>query len=199
MFGAPLVLLFMANLAGSVFSQATVWKGVTVRTAGALQPHLAIQMVSSAAGVVTTILNLVALAWFGMWMGMTSKNNNLATLKTLLFVQIIPWFGISVASGLLTLLVLMPTFMNIRSTGSGRAVATTAFATSVGLWFPLLGVGLSTLMSVAKDAGFIVWARNRLDSSFREQATKGVGFIPMIPRQPVPPPLPAPPVIVANP
>jgi hypothetical protein len=35
--------------------------------------------------------DLVALGWFGMWMGMTSKNSALATLKTLALVLVVPW------------------------------------------------------------------------------------------------------------
>jgi len=44
------------------------------------------------ATLLTVGANLVALAWFGMWMGLNSKNTNLATLKTILFVEVIPWF-----------------------------------------------------------------------------------------------------------
>jgi hypothetical protein len=48
----------------------------------------------------TTFANLTALCWFGMWMGMTSRNSNLATLKTIAFVQIVPWFVISLSPAL---------------------------------------------------------------------------------------------------
>ena len=30
--------------------------------------------------IIATLANLAALSWFGMWMGMTSKNSNLAAL-----------------------------------------------------------------------------------------------------------------------
>jgi hypothetical protein len=195
MFGAPLVLLFLANLAGSILSQEVIWNGATVSMSG-LQPNLAVAIVSSSAAAITAIVNLVALGWFGMWMGMTSKNNNFATLKTLLFVQIIPSFVIGFASGILSFLLLMPTFISVTSKPSGGSPAV---ATSMGMWFPLLSVGLSTIMSLAKDAGFIVWARNRLDNSFREQATKGIGYAPVLVPPSVPSPIPAPPVILANP
>jgi hypothetical protein len=193
MFGMPLLLIFAMNMAGSILSQE-VWNGAAVRVSG-LQSSLAVAIVSSMATGVTTIVNLVALGWFGMWMGMTSKNNNFATLKTLLFVQVIPWFVISVASGILTFVVMMPTFISITSRRSGGSAA---FSPTVATWFPLLSVGFSTVMSWAKDAGFIVWARNRLDSLFREQATKGIGYSPLPVTAPLPPPIPAPPVILAN-
>jgi hypothetical protein len=194
MFGLPLLLIFAMNLAGSILSQE-VWHGATIKISG-LQPNLAVAIVSSTATTVTTVFNLVALGWFGMWMGMTSKNNNFATLKTLLFVQIIPWIVIVFSSGILSVLVLMPTFISISSKAAGGS---NSIATSMGTWFPLLSVGFSTVMSLAKDAGFIVWARKRLNFSFREQATKDIGFVPVPVAAPLPPPIPAPPVILANP
>ncbi len=195
MFGAPVLLLFLANLAGSILSQQIIWNGTTVRMTG-LQSGVAVAIASASAAVVTTIANLAALGWFGMWMGMTSKNNNLATLKTLLFVLVVPWFVISISSGIVTMLVLMPTFINMASKGSSSP---TGMSTSIGMWLPLLSVGFSTVMSLAKDAGFIAWSRNRLNSSFREQAAKSIGFAPVMAPGPVPPPIPTPPVILANP
>ena len=193
-FGMPLFIIFAMNMTGSILSQEAL-SGTAIRVSG-LQPNLAVAIVSTTATTVTTIVNLVALGWFGMWMGMTSKNNNLATLKALLFVQIVPWFVISVASGILTFLVLMPTFMSFTSKASSGG---TAISTRMGMWFPLLSVGFATVMSLTKDAGFIVWARNRLNGSFREQATKGIGDAPASVPAPLPPPIPAPPVILANP
>jgi hypothetical protein len=187
MFGLPLLLIFAMNMVGSILSQE-VWNGAAVSVSG-LQPNLAVVIVSSMTAGVTTIVNLVALGWFGMWMGMTSKNNNFAALKTLLFVQIVPLFVITLASAVLSFLVLMPGFIGVTSTRSA----------SMGTWFPLLNVGFSTVMFLAKDAGFIVWARNRLDNSFREHATKDIGYAPLPVTAPLPPPIPAPPVLLANP
>jgi hypothetical protein len=53
------------------------------------------QIVVAAAAGLTTVANRMALCWFGMWMGMTSRSANLATLKTILFVQVIPSFVIA--------------------------------------------------------------------------------------------------------
>jgi hypothetical protein len=96
------------------------------------------------------------------------------------------------ASAILSVLVLMPGFMGITSRAAGGR---TALATTMGMWFPLLSVGFTTILSLAKDVGFIFWARNRFDSSFREQATKDTGFAPVPVSAPCPPPIPAPPVI----
>ena len=47
---------------------------------------------TAVAAALSTAANLLALCWFGMWMGLTSRTANMATLKTILFVQVIPWF-----------------------------------------------------------------------------------------------------------
>jgi len=72
--------------------------------------------VTSIAAVATSAMNLVALCWFGMWMGMTSKGANLAALKTILFVQIIPFMVITFGSTMAMGLLLMPFIL--RSAGS---------------------------------------------------------------------------------
>jgi hypothetical protein len=125
-----------------------------------------------------TAANLVALVWFGMWMGLTSKSTNLATLKTLVFVQIIPWFAISFAAAMLVPMILMPTMM----TGSPKAMVT---------WFPLLSSALSMVLYLGKDAGFMYWTRDRLYKRFRERAAQATGFaLPPVIFQPSPPPVP---------
>jgi hypothetical protein len=65
-------------------------------------------------------------------------------------------------------------------------------------WWPVLSAVLGAAVALAKDIGFIVWSRNKLHSSFREQAARSLGQ----PRFVAPPPLPAavaaPPVIAAG-
>ena len=41
-------------------------------------------------GVAVAFADLVALGWFGMWMGLVSRNARMATLKTIVFVQVLP-------------------------------------------------------------------------------------------------------------
>ena len=133
--------------------------------------------VSAVLGLLNTVANLLALCWFGMWMGLTTKTSNFATLKTFLFVQVIPWFVISFASTLLVALALVPGLIS-RNTGS------TWF-----LWYTFVSAGVTTGLCLAKDAVFIVWSRRKLLTMFRTHATQTV--------------LPAfamgPPVIVAQP
>jgi ABC-type transport system involved in multi-copper enzyme maturation permease subunit len=120
---------------------------------------------SAAAAALSTGANLLALWWFGMWMGLTSKSANLATLKTILFVQVIPWFVAAFATGMVVGLML-----------SGLAFRLSAAQPAAWFaWWPLLSALLAAVLAVAKDIGFIVWSRNKLRSCLREQAALNPG------------------------
>jgi hypothetical protein len=96
MFGLPVILLVLVQLAGSVFAQRATL-GVMAATAGGLGPSLALNVAGAAAGALSMRANLAALMWFGMWMGLTSKNASMATLKTVVFVQVLSWMWICFA------------------------------------------------------------------------------------------------------
>ena len=153
---------------------------------GRIAPNQAVMVVvAAAAAALRTGANLLALCWFGMWMGMTSRSANLATLKTFLFVQVIPWFVITFGA----------------SMGLGLLMATAAFRSSSAqpaaffMWVPLVSALFGCGAAVAKDIGFIVWSRNKLRFSLRDEAARSLGQ----PRFTAPPPragaVPAPPVI----
>jgi hypothetical protein len=150
--------------------------------------------------MITTVANLAAMSWFGMWMGMTSKNNNLATLKTLLLVQVIPWMLIGLSSLVLIPLMLLPQLLKASGVNTNSATMTAIMST----WYPMISVGLGLLLNVGKNMGFLYWARARLYGSFREQAVRstgmqgggGAGAAMRLP--PAQPALPAPPVIAGG-
>ena len=127
-------------------------------------PNGYLMFAMSVAGTLTVIANLAALSWFGMWMGLNSKNSNLATLKTIVFVQIIPWFGVSFASAMGVSLVLLPSLMKGVSAPTSQMM----------VWFPLITSGLTTVLVLAKDIAFLFWARRKLYSEFRERAVQAV-------------------------
>jgi hypothetical protein len=102
------------------------------------------------------LFNLAAIFWFGAWMGLTSKNGNLAILKTFVFVAVIPWFVISFVGGIITVVTMIPMF-----TG-GR--------TSSMAWFPFISAGISMVLRVATDIVFIVSSRAKLHGRFRQEA-----------------------------
>jgi ABC-type Na+ efflux pump permease subunit len=191
---------------GGVVTSQTVVVGSTGRVSGKagtnaataltgfqpLTPAWETVMVATTALVaaVSTAANLLALCWFGMWMGLTSRSANLATLKTILFVQIIPWFAM--AFGVMLVMGMVMSGLMFRSVSRGGSAA---FGSLV--WWPLLSAILAAALAVAKDIGFIVWSRRKLRSSLRDEAARSLGQ----PRYVVPRTLPAtaaaPPVIAA--
>jgi hypothetical protein len=138
--------------------------------AGSSAQETAIAVTVAVMGALGAAGNLLAICWFGMWMGLTSKSANLATLKTILFVQVIPWFVMAFISAVVMGLLMAGFFVRNSASQPG------AFLT----WWPLFGAALGTVMALAKDFGFIVWARKRLTSSLREQASRNLGA-PRIP------------------
>ena len=143
---------------------------------GGPAPNAILTLAISLAVTLTAAANLVALVWFGMWMGLVSTNTNLATLKTIIFVQVIPWFVGSFVLGIFLSLFLIPRFMGIASTTSSQVM----------IWFPLITSGATTGFALCKDVGFVIWARRKLTVEFRERAAQGMSLVPL----PRPPPLP---------
>jgi hypothetical protein len=138
-------------------------------------------IVDSVATFATSAANLVALCWFGMWMGMTSKNANLASLKTFLFVQIVPFVVIWIGSWSVIGYLLMPYL------GRNGASASTSFM----IWYPFISNLIMSILFLAKDVGFFLWSRKKLFFSFRAQAVRSISP----PVLAIPPPTPVPPVI----
>jgi hypothetical protein len=145
-------------------------------------PEIAIGSLIGLLAAVTTLANLVALIRVGMWMGLTHNTTSIPALKSLVFVQVLPSLGISLASTLLAAL-----FMFGRFAGSMGSPPSSVFL----LGFPLIVAGISAVLTVAKDAAFFVWARNRLRNEFREQASRSSrpkdDFVPRLVAGPVPP------------
>ena len=143
----------VTNNASVVASKSSVPAGM--RNAFDLMGGIWVAGLTAFFGALVFVSNTVALIWFGMWMGLTSKTTNLATLKTIAFVQIIPWFAASFASALLLPLLFFPLVMNgFGGTGSVAVMA----------WFPVVSMFLSSLLFIGKDVGFILWSRKKLYS-----------------------------------
>ncbi|MCW5558311.1 MAG: hypothetical protein KIT22_10830, partial [Verrucomicrobiae bacterium] len=82
----------------------------------------------------STVLNLIALAWVGMWMGLTSRGVTVAALKTVVFVLVIPWFVIAVLAAIAMPLIFFPMLKNSATAGPGPSFQT------LMIWSPLLSV-----------------------------------------------------------
>jgi ABC-type transport system involved in multi-copper enzyme maturation permease subunit len=196
----------VTNRSGKVTSR-TVIAGSTVTVSGnaatnTVTAPVGFQPVSPAAqtvmavttAVVTAVsmaANLVALCWFGMWMGLTSRSANLATLKTILFVQVIPWFVMAFGAGII--MALLMAGVMARAGLGGRSAPFASF-----LWWPLLSAVLTAALAMAKDIGFIVWSRRKLRSSVREEAAHSLGQPRFAAPQPVPEAVSPPPLIAAQ-
>lgn len=141
------------------------------------------QSVSLASALARFVTGSLAVAWFGMWMGVITRKPNLAVLKTLLFVYVLPWIVLMFVQGALYMSV---AFM---SSSSGR----------FRIWIPPLITGV---LSVVADLVFFTVARHKLMGRFRETVARAAGLavfrmnapapppvMPLPPQLPVPPPL----------
>lgn len=169
------------NAPGTTTVATTSGGAMMVSVGGFTPPDRMVTLVVSLMGTLAVAANLVALSWFGMWMGLNSRSVNQATLKTIVFVQIIPAFSIGVASAIIIPLLLLPKLMAGASGLPGNMA-----------WFQLLTSGLSTGLFLAKDLVFAVWARQSLYSKFRERTAPvlrpvRIAMPPRLPRSAVPP------------
>jgi ABC-type transport system involved in multi-copper enzyme maturation permease subunit len=160
------------NTTGSnTTTNMTVTIGTPPATVSARWP-LWVSVLISVGAAISYLTNLAALSWFGGWMGVTSKKPGIAILKTMTFVLLIPWFCISIGAGIISMLVLVPAII--------QGARGSSSMTSYMVWFPLASAGVTTVLTIAKDAFFIRWARKKLYGSLRERATQSVD-VPMAP------------------
>src|SRR5262249_12498431 len=156
---------------------------------GTAAEQLVTVLVAALAAAASTAGNLIALCWFGMWMGMASRSPKPATLKTILLFPVIPMLVIFFASSILLAAVMAPFFY--KPPRSGAAPSSVSWMT----WYPLVGAVVSAFLALGKDAAFILWSRKRIYNSFREQAAQTLGqprfTAPPALRQMSVPPLPA--------
>jgi ABC-type transport system involved in multi-copper enzyme maturation permease subunit len=110
-----------------------------------------------AAGVVLLfVLDLLALGWMGMWLGLTARSTNRAILGTAASILVAPWILFSVALFL----------VNLTARAQGVA-AEVSFDKQFLVWF---GIGLL----VDGILGWS-WARRRLLRHFRVASLPGLG------------------------
>jgi hypothetical protein len=186
-FGLPVLIILSVNLAGAVMAHQSTWGNLANPQKGAYSALIS-AVIAGVAGVVQAGANLWAISWFGMWMGMTSKNLGYATLKTLLFVQVIPALVISFSSGILSMVIIMPKLMSAAASQSSTAGIT------IATFMPVLMTVVPAVLSVAKDVGFFFWAREKLHRSFRDQATRTYAPLHVYPARAATPPIISPPI-----
>ena len=171
-FGLPIGIILVVQFLGeaSGLNAMRFGGGVTIEV-GSVSEWVQTWF-AAGANLVTSLTNLIALSWFGLWMGLVSRNSLTGTLKTIAFVQIIPWLVLSYASALALPLMLLAFRFDL-------------FATGDGTWHLLIVTGLMTLLSVAKDGVFFYLAWKKLRGNFRVTATRAV--LPLNPMNLLPP------------
>ena len=138
----------------TVVSTRVTPAGVTV--SGAFNgPSSWVVAVVQVGGALAFAANIWALTWFGMWMGMTSQSTNMATLKTIVFVQVIPWFAITFLAAIVG-----PLFLWRLSMAGGFSYSRQLLLTS----------GVTTGLCLLKDILLVLIARRRLYADFRQWA-----------------------------
>ena len=191
LFAAPVVVFLCVLLTATVLSQQESWRAMATSVGSG--PNLALTVLGAVGGTIATAANLITLCWFGMWMGMTSKSANLATLKTLVFVQVIPWFAINFASGIVISLVVMPTLMKVAGATASPAAITGRMA-----WFPFLIAGVAVVLALAKDLFLFFMARRKLYANFRDLSVRAIVPVQFTLPRPARRPPAIPPVIPAR-
>lgn len=168
-FGGPLSALVLLQTAGGYVFISQMFANLTPPAGNTQPPGLAnfnpahYYLANWIAGILGGLASFAALAWFGMWMGLTSRKTGLAVLKTLGIVIILPSIVFSMGTGMVF-----------------------AFGLKFGLpvW---LGSIAAFLLGLAKDAFFIVWSRRQLLTR-QDQVIGASAWSP--PLRIAPPPLP---------
>jgi len=154
LFALPVLLLGGGQLLGDI---------VTLRAA---DTNGGFAVITAVIGAMAVLMNLVTLAWFGLWMGLTSKNSLIAILKTIGFVYIIPWLVIYFLTVIaLPMLLVLGNFFN--TGGSTRQWV-------INAWLPLWFLGFPSVLAIIKDIVLWFLARKKLFGNFRQLAVHSI-------------------------
>ena len=126
--------------------------GRTAASITSVAPDMTWFLIANAVtGVLTSIAGLAAIAWFGMWMGLTNRKTSLAVLKTVCYVLVLPWIALMFARIFITIGMIPfgirgnPTLMEVFST----------------LIIAVLALGKDGFLSGGQAAGFTSTFANR--------------------------------------
>jgi hypothetical protein len=147
----PVTVLFLLQLAAGLAASTGVRAGVIMMSAPAafgIVQRLAVYLGSAISG----LMGLAALAWFGMWMGLTTRKPTIAILKTICFCSILP----GIVLGFAQVAIMIPISLS-----------------GAPLWLMSL---VYPALHVAKDIVFIAWARMKLLKDFRPAVWRDARF-----------------------
>src|SRR5438876_1873609 len=153
----PALLVFGLKVAGGLVAILEMQKAMAGSFAGPGFNVFHCQIVNLAAGAVNFVADLLAVAWFGMWMGLTTKKTPMAVVKTFVFVIVLPWLALMFLQGFLM------GFLWPFALGRGGVFYG---------WFWLLGPAVTVAVDLGKDIFFIRWSRRKLLTGFRDTVTR---------------------------
>ena len=152
----PALLVVGLKVAGGIVVALEFQKSMSSAGAGPGFNFIQYHMVNIAAAVVNFLADLLAVGWFGMWMGLTTKKTTMAVVKTFVFVVALPWLASMFLQGFLV------SFLSI----------STGFSGTFGGWVWWLRPALSVTFTVGKDIFFIRWSRHKLLTGMRDSASR---------------------------
>lgn len=135
------------------------------------------ELVGTVTGVVWFTSGLLAVAWYGMWMGMTTRKPSVAVLKTLAFAIVLPALALLFIQGMTMAFLMYPGWRNV---------------------FPFWTASIfAAALNLIKNLFFIFWSRQRLATRFCQQAANDYRIPRLsgpLPRSLAPPVIAPPPV-----
>ncbi|MBA4150507.1 MAG: ABC transporter permease subunit [Verrucomicrobia bacterium] len=108
------------------------------------------------AGMSVFVFDLYALAWLGMWLGMTSQKVNRAAAGGIARILFLPWLAFGVTFAVFAVLAISPAFRKL-------------FNINLPEYFVTL---YWLLLSIVNNVIWIVYAKRKLRARFREIATQ---------------------------
>ena len=136
------------------------------------------RIIGGGLGLAGFVTGLFAVAWFGMWMGLTSRKTNLAVIKTLVFVQVFPWLALA----FLRVMLMIGLFSSSWFRGA-----------SIPNWAP---TAITGILGIGLDVFFMVLSRRKVLNGFRGFVAQPAGSTI---RPSAPPSLPSAAEVVAPP
>ena len=165
MFGAPVLIVALVAFVSEIAKfDGAGFAGMPGKASSQWLPQWVLGLIVAGCGLVSTLVSFVALAWFGMWMGLTSRNGLMGTLKTVVLVQVVPWLVIS--------FVAMMTMVGFTLLNMSKKTAW--ISNNWTEWLPTAITLLTAALWIGKDIAFYVAARQRMVDQIREVAVRAV-------------------------
>jgi len=112
------------------------------------------------------LMDLFALGWLSMWLGLTSNHAFRAISLSALLILVVPWvaFYFAISFGMM---LVVPFFVANRTITAGSLPFFMRPEFFIGLWF---------VLSLAAALIFGLWARGKLYREFRARAARPIQF-----------------------